>query len=84
MYANLQKRTTLIINHLHPKTHEITGNKPAKPEMKSKRNMNRNHNTHTCKSVAGLPLHLVEASRLVLTFRQCLADLRKQNEAQEQ
>jgi hypothetical protein len=30
------------------------------------------------------PPHLVEASRLVLTFRQRHADLRKQNEAIEQ
>jgi hypothetical protein len=27
---NQQKRMSLIINHLHPKTHETTGNKPAK------------------------------------------------------
>jgi hypothetical protein len=46
----------LIINDLSAKTHETTGNKPAKPETKNKRNMNRNHNTHTCKSIAGLPL----------------------------
>ncbi len=31
MPTNLQKLIPLIINHLHPKTHETTGNKPAKP-----------------------------------------------------
>jgi hypothetical protein len=29
---NLQKRIPLIINELSTKTHENTGNKPAKPE----------------------------------------------------
>ena len=29
----------MIINHLHPKTHENTGDKPAKQEMKNKPNM---------------------------------------------
>jgi hypothetical protein len=31
----------LIINYLRTKTHETTGNKPAKPEMKNKPNMTR-------------------------------------------
>jgi hypothetical protein len=36
----------LIINHLHSKPHETTGNKPAKLEMKNNPNMNRyNHKT---------------------------------------
>jgi hypothetical protein len=49
----------LIINHLSIKTHENTGNKPAKPEMNNKPNMTPNHSTAICKSVAGLPLNTV-------------------------
>jgi hypothetical protein len=47
MHANLQKRIPLIINYLSIKTHETTGNKPAKPEMKNKCNMTPNHSTPT-------------------------------------
>jgi hypothetical protein len=36
---NLQNRIALIINHLHSKTHETTGKKPAKPEIECKPNM---------------------------------------------
>jgi hypothetical protein len=36
----------LIINNLCTKTHENTGNKPAKPEMNNKPNMNRNNHKH--------------------------------------
>ena len=43
MNSNLQKRTSLIINELHQKTHETTGNKP---EINNKHNMNRNNHKH--------------------------------------
>jgi hypothetical protein len=36
----------LIINDLSTKTHENTGNKPAKPEMNNKPNMSRNNHIH--------------------------------------
>jgi hypothetical protein len=36
----------LIINHLHPKTHETTGNKSAKQERNDKANMNENNHKH--------------------------------------
>jgi hypothetical protein len=39
----------LIINHLSIKTHEKTGKKPAKLEMKNKPNMNRNN--HKCHDI---------------------------------
>ena len=40
----LQKLIPLIINELSAKTHENTGNKPAKPEMITKLNMTKkNH-----------------------------------------
>ena len=53
------KRIVLIINDLSAKTHEITGNKPAKPEINNKSNMSPCHSTAICKSVAGLPLNTV-------------------------
>ena len=40
LHANQQKWIALIINDLSVKTHEMTGNKPAKPEMNNKQNMN--------------------------------------------
>jgi hypothetical protein len=43
MHANLQIAIVLIINHLSIKTHENTGNKPAKPEMSNKQNMTQTH-----------------------------------------
>ncbi len=55
---NQQKRIPLIINHLHPKTHETTGNKPAKPEMTNKPNVTRNNQaaeTNTSPTVTAYP-----------------------------
>ena len=46
IHVNLQKRIVLIINHLHHKTQETTGKKPAKPEMNNNPNMKRNNHIH--------------------------------------
>jgi hypothetical protein len=43
--SNRQKRMPLIIKELSAKTHETTGNKPAKLEMINKTNMIRNNQT---------------------------------------
>jgi hypothetical protein len=48
----------LTINDLSAKTHENTGNKPAKQEIKNKHNMNPKppHPYLQCKQESGLPL----------------------------
>jgi hypothetical protein len=61
MHGKLQKRIPLIINTLHPKTHETTGNKPAKKEMNNKHNMTikPQHPYLQRKQAAGLPLKTI-------------------------
>ena len=55
---NMQKWIVLTINDLSAKTHENTGNKPAKQEIKNKHNMNPKppHPYLQCKQESGLPL----------------------------
>ena len=53
-------KTNIIDNQsLTHQNAETTGKKPAKPEMNNKQNINPNHSTAICKSVAGLPLNTV-------------------------
>ena len=56
-----EKWIPLIINHLSIKTPETTGKKPAKPEIKNKRNMNQKpqHQYLQWKQVSGLPQNTV-------------------------
>ncbi len=56
---HLQKRIPLIINTLHSKTHENTGNKPAIPEINNKPNMTRHHHKPPAHKHHSTPHHKI-------------------------